>query len=81
MKLHLFQKKFKSNKDYSAATLLFHFSPFQYPIFILPLSISVVYDNKREKPKAHKSWKTWFRLLGLNNFTQEILDLQNIILY
>ncbi len=47
-----------------------------YPIFILPLFISVSYHNKREKTKAYETLKTCFQLLGLNNFTQEFLDLQ-----
>ncbi len=47
-----------------------------------PWSIAVSYDNMKEKKRKHTTQlKTFgFQLLCLNNFTQEILDLQEIII-
>ncbi len=54
---------------------------FFVPSLSCPWSIVVSYDNKRGKKESIPHIEDFgFQLLCLNNFTQEILDLQEIII-
>jgi hypothetical protein len=54
---------------------------FLVPSLSCPWSIVVSYDNKRGKKESIPHIEDFgFQFLGLTNFTQEILDLEEIII-